>query len=85
LGDPARVARDDGEIAERTNISPEALEAARGEALKNTHAVTVRDGVATIPVAGPMFRYASFFTRISGATAYEDSRAISSRRSMIRA
>lgn len=59
-------------IAERSNLSIEALEAQRGEELKNTYAVTVRDGVATIPIAGPMFRYASFFTRISGATAYED-------------
>lgn len=59
-------------IAERTNLSPEALEAVRGEKLKNAYAVTVRDGIATIPVSGPMFRYASFFTRISGATAYED-------------
>jgi ClpP class serine protease len=59
-------------IAERTNLPLEALEAQRGEKLKNAYAVTVRDGIATIPVAGPMFRYASFFTRISGATAYED-------------
>jgi ClpP class serine protease len=59
-------------IAERTNLSPEALEAMRGEKLKNAYAVTVRDGVATIPVAGPMFRYASIFTRVSSATAYED-------------
>jgi ClpP class serine protease len=61
-----------GSVARRQNISPDALEAMRGEELNNTHTVTVRDGVAKIPVTGPLFRYASFFTRCSGATSYED-------------
>jgi signal peptide peptidase SppA len=31
----------------------------------------MRDGVAVIPVVGPLFRYANLFTRVSGATSYE--------------
>lgn len=47
----------------------EALETRLGRPLDNTRSVTVRDGVAVIPVTGPVFRYASLFTAISGATA----------------
>lgn len=59
-------------IAQRQNLDVEAIELQRGEPLRNTHTVTVRDGVATIPVHGPMFRYADFFSRVSAATTYED-------------
>ena len=48
----------------------EALEQKLGRPLGNTHAVSVRDGVAMVPVSGPLFRYANMFTQISGATAY---------------
>ncbi len=47
----------------------EALEARLGRPLDNTRTVTVRDGVAVIPVTGPIFRHANLFTAISGATA----------------
>ncbi|TFH84807.1 S49 family peptidase [Billgrantia azerbaijanica] len=47
----------------------EALEARLGRPLDNTRSVSVRDGVAVIPVSGPIFRYANLFTEISGATA----------------
>lgn len=46
----------------------QALEARLGRSLDNTHNVSVRDGVAVIPVTGPIFRYANLFTEISGAT-----------------
>lgn len=46
----------------------EALEARLGKPLDNTRSVSQRGNVAVIPVTGPIFRYASFFTRISGAT-----------------
>lgn len=46
----------------------EALEARLGRPLENTRTVSVRDGVAVIPVAGPIFRHANLITRISGAT-----------------
>jgi ClpP class serine protease len=62
------------QIAQRENLRDEleALERLRGEQLDNTHEVTVRDGIATIPVEGPLIRRASFFQRISGATSYQD-------------
>jgi ClpP class serine protease len=48
-----------------------ALEERAGKPLQNTRNVTVRDGVAIIPVQGPLLRHASMFTDISGATSYE--------------
>ena len=47
-----------------------ALEAKLGRPLANTRAVTVRDGVAIIPIAGPLMKRASFFDAISGAVSY---------------
>ena len=49
----------------------EAVAARLGRPLQNARAVTVRDGVATVPVSGPIFRYANLFTQISGATSIE--------------
>lgn len=49
----------------------EALEARLGRQLDNTRNVTVRDGVAVVPVTGPIFRYANLFTEISGAVSTE--------------
>lgn len=48
----------------------EALEAKLGRPLQNTHTTTVRDGVALIPVDGPLFHRASWFQAVSGATDY---------------
>ncbi|MBQ8436034.1 MAG: S49 family peptidase, partial [Alphaproteobacteria bacterium] len=39
--------------------------------MKNTNAVSIRDGIAVIRVSGPLFRYANLFTKICGATSYE--------------
>lgn len=58
-------------IADRQG-DPEALEARLGRPLDNTRAVTLRDGVAVIPVTGPIMRYANMFTRISGATSTQE-------------
>ncbi len=58
-------------IAGRENPSPEAIAATLGRELDNTQRTTVRDGVATIPVTGPLFRKANLLTRISGATSME--------------
>lgn len=61
-------------IAERESEyhgRPEALEAKLGRPLGNTMSVTVRDGVATIPFEGPMFRRANLMTMFSGATSYD--------------
>ncbi|TCO83078.1 peptidase S49-like protein [Plasticicumulans lactativorans] len=55
------------DIADRHG-DPEALAARLGQPLDNTRAVEVRDGVAIVPVIGPIFRYANLFTELSGAT-----------------
>lgn len=46
----------------------EALETRLGNRLDNTRTVTVRNGVAVVPVTGPIFRYANLLTAVSGAT-----------------
>ena len=64
-----------GSIAERNldhrDTVMEAIEKRWGSPIPGTMEATVRDGVAIIPIAGPMFRYANLFTAISGATSYE--------------
>ena len=59
------------EIAARENLSIEAVEAQLGRRLDNTETTTIRDGVAIIPMTGPIFRYANLFSRVSGATSTE--------------
>ena len=51
---------------------PQALQAKLGRPLENARRVTMRDGVAVIPVTGPIMRYANLFTRISGATSTQE-------------
>lgn len=58
-------------IALRENDPIEVVERKLGRRLENSREVTVRDGVATIPVLGPIFRYADFFTMISGGATVE--------------
>ena len=58
-------------IARRDGLTPEAVAAELGQPLNNTRTVTVREGIATIPMSGPMFRYANIFADVSGATSYE--------------
>lgn len=48
-----------------------ALEQRLGRPLSNTQATMVRDGVAIIPVSGPLFRHANMMTELSGATSYD--------------
>lgn len=50
---------------------PEAVATKLGRPLDNTRTVTVRDGVAVVPVIGPVFRYANLFTEISGASSIQ--------------
>lgn len=59
------------QIAARENEVPEAVAAKLGRPLDNTRQVQMRDGVAVIPVQGPIFRYANLFTEISGAVSTE--------------
>lgn len=58
-------------IAQRENESPQAVAAKLGRELQNTYSAEERDGVAILPVTGPLFRYANLFTQISGATSYD--------------
>jgi len=58
-------------IAERRIGDPEAVMAARGEPLRDAERTIVRDGIAIVPVRGPIFRYANLFTQMSGATSIE--------------
>ncbi len=58
-------------IARRENESVESLEARLGRPLQNSRSVTVRDGVALIPVTGPIMRYGNMFSQISGATSLD--------------
>jgi capsid assembly protease len=50
----------------------EALATRPGDRLGNAPSARVRDGVAIVPVAGPIFRYANLFTSFSGASALSD-------------
>lgn len=54
-------------VADRCG-DPEALQTRLGRPLDNARTVTMRDGVAVIPITGPIFRHANLFTEISGAT-----------------
>ena len=58
-------------IALRDGESVEALEARLGRPLQNTRSVTVRDGVAIIPITGPVMRYGNMFSQISGAVSLD--------------
>lgn len=58
-------------IAGRVNEAPEAVAARLGRPLDNTRSVQVRDGIAIVPITGPIFRRANLFTEISGATSVE--------------
>jgi len=48
----------------------EALEARLGRPLGNTMTATTRDGVAILPIEGPLFSKANLMTEFSGATSY---------------
>lgn len=60
---------------EMTPVRLEALERAlsarAGQPLENSYEVAVRDGVAILPMYGPLFRHANLLTSVSGATSYQ--------------
>ncbi len=58
-------------IAQRQGEDVQAVEARLGRPLQNARSVSVRDGVALVPVIGPIFRYANLFTEVSGATSLD--------------
>lgn len=60
------------EIAAREDqITPQMLEAYRGQELERADRATRRGNVAVIDVAGPLFKRANLMTTFCGATAYE--------------
>ena len=59
------------DIAARQNVPPEAVAAKLGRELQNSYRLEMRDGIAVLPVVGPLFRYANLFTQVSGASSYE--------------
>lgn len=65
----AREPVDEANLAAwKDRMAPRALATRRGPAALNTERTTVRDGVAIVPVSGPIFRYANMMTDFSGAT-----------------
>jgi signal peptide peptidase SppA len=58
-------------LASREGMDPEAVVARLGRRVEHTETVRVRDGVAVLPVVGPIFRRANLFTQMSGATSVE--------------
>lgn len=58
--------------ARETSESWEAVATKLGKPLESTWTVETRNGVAIVPVNGPIFRYANLFTMFSGATSVQD-------------
>src|SRR5436190_21329597 len=61
----ARDPLPEDEIARRLH-GPKALALRSGPRHDDSRTMRVRQGVATIPIDGPIYRYADFFTRVSG-------------------
>jgi len=58
--------------ARQRGEGPQAIVTNAGERLDGTRSVAYRDGVAVVPIIGPIFRYADFFTDVSGALTLDD-------------
>jgi ClpP class serine protease len=59
------------DVAARLTDGPDAVAARLGRPLDNTRTVTHRDGLAVVPITGPIFRRANMLTEVSGATSVE--------------
>lgn len=59
------------QIREEREARPAAVALRRAQRLDGARDAAVRDGVAIIPVVGPIVRYSDFFTRVSGLTSVE--------------
>lgn len=69
-----QAAGDDVRVSIRSHLSgeaPESIRARQGARLENSFQTSVRDGVAILPVIGPLFPYASVFDMLSGATSLQ--------------
>lgn len=56
---------------DESQLRPESINSRRGKPLAGTQSVSVRDGVAIVPIVGPIFPRANLFTEISGATSMD--------------
>lgn len=56
-------------------VVEKALAERDGEPLRNERKLEVRNGVAVVPVNGPLFRHAGLLSNISAASSYDDIRA----------
>ena len=59
------------DLAQENETTPEAIAANLGKQLENTYKVSELNGVAVLPVVGPLFRYSSWFARFIGASSYD--------------
>jgi capsid assembly protease len=60
------------EISTREHLPDfEAVESARSKRKESEDRIQMRDGVAVIDITGPIFRYADWFTEISGAVSVQ--------------
>lgn len=50
---------------------PESVQTRRGQRVESTSGTTIRDGVAIIPITGPIFRYADWFVEMCGGATTE--------------
>jgi signal peptide peptidase SppA len=55
-------------------LREQALSARDGVPLQNTRKVEMRDGVASIPISGPLFRHAGLLEQVCDATSYSSVR-----------
>jgi capsid assembly protease len=56
----------------RRDVTGESRAPELNEPAETTERVTVRDGVATVAIGGPLFRYANLMTAYCGASSYAD-------------
>lgn len=59
------------DIANRQNLSPETVAKELGRPLRNSYDVEMRGSVGILPIQGPLIRYATMFSQVSGATSYD--------------
>ncbi len=65
------IASGNGDVPAALQLHKNAVEAVPARPLDGTRRVGVRDGVAILPIRGPIFRYANLFTAVSGATSIQ--------------
>lgn len=65
------IASGNGDVSAALQLRKDAVESVPSRVMDGTRRVGIRDGVAILPIRGPIFRYANLFTAISGATSIQ--------------